>query len=313
MGVVDDQRVHAHLVHPRDLQRTVRPSDDSQLAVGAEPDRFAVLQRDQAGIGALQAVEGAVVEDRAVLVDLHQRGAAVADRGGQHLGEVGAVGIHRPRHEAGLGAQRQRDRIEGGVDRPRRGRLGANSLLGGGGVLTLGEPVDPVVEEHDGDVHVAPQRVNQVVAADAQRVAVAGHHPDRQVVAGHRDPGGQRRRPAVDRVHAVGVDVVGESRRAADARDDHGVLALDAQLRHQPLEGGQHGVVAAARTPTHLLVGGEVLAVQRGDRQRHPGEPGAGRGAVESGRHRAVSSSSMIVCRSVASSSTEIGRPRTRE
>ena len=33
-------------------------------------------------------------------------------------------------------------------------------------------PVDAVVEQHDGDVHVAPQGVDQVVAADAQRVAI---------------------------------------------------------------------------------------------------------------------------------------------
>ena len=59
-----------------------------------------------------------------------------------------------------LGAERQRDRVERVVDRSNRRRLGDLAGLGGRGVLPLGEPVDPVVEQQDGDVHVAAQRVD---------------------------------------------------------------------------------------------------------------------------------------------------------
>ena len=44
--------------------------------------------------------------------------------------------------------------------------------------LALGQTVDPVVEQDDLQVHVAAQHVEEVVAADPQRVAVAGDHPD---------------------------------------------------------------------------------------------------------------------------------------
>src|SRR4029453_14813100 len=102
----------------------------------------------------------------------------------------------------------QRQRVERVVQGTHRGGLGDLALLGGRRVLPLGQPVDPVVEQQDLHVDVAPQGGDQVVAADRQRVAVTGHHPDRQVRPGGGDTGGDRRRAAVDRVHPVGVHVV---------------------------------------------------------------------------------------------------------
>ena len=206
--------------------------------------------------------------------------------------------------ELRLGARRQRDRVERGVQRPGGGRLGHLADLGGGGVLALGEAVDPVVEQQDRQVHVAAQRVDQVVAADRERVPVAGDHPDVQVGAADGHPGGDGGGPPVDRVHPVAVHVVGEPRGAADAGDDDGVLPLHAQRRHHALERRQDGVVAAAGAPAHLLIGGEVLAVERGQRQRNTAEAGQG-------GHRASSASTMAV-RSAANSVIEIGSPRTR-
>src|SRR5207237_2770754 len=69
---------------------------------------------------------------------------------------------------------------------------------------------------------------------------------------------------AVDPVHAVGVQVVGEPTAAADARDEHGLVRLDPELGKEPLDRGQNRVVAAPRAPPNLLVGGEVLLCQRG-------------------------------------------------
>ena len=169
-------------------------------------------------LGVLHRSERVVVEDRAVLVDLHERRAAVGGRRPEHLGQVLAVGVDGPGHEGRLGAERQRDRVERVVQRTHRRRLGDLADLGGGGVLALGQTVDPVVEQQDGQVHVAAQHVDQVVAADGERVAVAGDHEHRSVLTRGRHAGGDRGRPAVDRVHAVGVHVVREPRRAADAR-----------------------------------------------------------------------------------------------
>ena len=64
----------------------------------------------------------------------------------------------------------------------------------------------------------------------------------------------------MDRVHAVGLEVVGEARGAADAGDEHDVLAAQPEVGQEALHGLEHGVVAAARAPADLLVAGEVLA-----------------------------------------------------
>src|SRR3990172_3861702 len=58
--------------------------------------------------------------------------------------------------------------------------------------------------------------VDQVVAADRERVAVAGDDPHREIRARDREAGRDRGRAAVDRVHPVRVHLVHEARRAAD-------------------------------------------------------------------------------------------------
>ncbi len=83
--VVDEQRVVADVGDVDDLDAAGRrggpgPWCPGRPRRGAEPDRLAVHERDDRvglGVGVLDRVEGAVVEDRAVLVDLDQRGAAV--------------------------------------------------------------------------------------------------------------------------------------------------------------------------------------------------------------------------------------------
>ena len=144
----------------------------------------------------VSAEERAVVEDRAVLVDLDQRSALVRGGGAQHLGQVLAIAVDRPGDERRLRAQRQRDRVERMVGDPERRRLGDLAQLRGRRRLPLGQPVDLVVEQQDLDRDVAAQRVDQVVAADRQRVAVAGHHPDRR--------GRRARPPARSRAPAHG-------------------------------------------------------------------------------------------------------------
>src|SRR5439155_20378463 len=72
-----------------------------------------------------------------------------------------------------------------------------------------------------------------------------------------------RQGTAVDRVHPVGLHVVREARGAADTGDEDDLLAREAELGHERLDGGEDGVVAAARTPAHLLVGLEVLRRER--------------------------------------------------
>ena len=279
-------------------RRAVRVADDAALALGAEADRAAVLEADLVRLLALGAdgVEGAVVEDVAVLVDLDQRRSLVVRRGAQHLRLVVAVRVHRPRDEARLGAERQGDRVEGVVQGPERRRLGDLALLAGRRVLPLGQTVDLVVEEEDLDRDVAAQRVDQVVAADREGVAVAAHHPDREVRAREREPGGERGRAAVDAVDAVGVHVVGEAAGAADPRDEDDPLRGQPKLGQELLDGGEDRVVAAARG-TSASPG----------RRRSPSWSARWGGAVAVAvrvRHRR----SVITS---SSSSAKIGRPST--
>src|SRR5581483_906521 len=60
----------------------------------------------------------------------------------------------------------------------------------------------------------------------------------------------------------VGVHVVREAARAADARHEDGVLQPHAEFGEEELHGGEHRVVAAARAPADLLVRLEVLPGQ---------------------------------------------------
>ena len=90
-----------------------------------------------------------------------------------------------------------------------------------------------LVEQQDGEVHVATERVDQVVSTDRQHVAVSTDNPDVEVGPRQRQTRRDRRRPAVDRVHSEGVHVVREPGRAPDAGNEHGVFATRADLGHQ--------------------------------------------------------------------------------
>src|SRR5262249_10314184 len=116
-----------------------------------------------------------------------------------------------------------------------------------------------VVEENYLEIHVAANRVDQVIAADRQPVAVAGNYPHLQVRPAGFQTCGESRRSAVNAVEAIGVHVVRESAGAADAGDEHHLLARNAERREGFLHLRQYRIVAAAWAPAHLLVAGQVL------------------------------------------------------
>ena len=263
MLVVDEQRVLPHLCHRDDLRGAVLADAHAALTVGAEAHGLAVPQVDAILLGLAHGVERAVVVDVAVLEDLDERGAAMRRGPPQHLGHVLAVGVDRARDEARLGADGDAERVEGLVDGAGRRRARPLPARARRRVLPLRQPVDLVVEEEDRDVHVAPQGVDEVVAADRERVAVSGDDPDGEVGTRGGEPGRDRGRAAVDRVHPVRLHVVREAGGAADAGDEDDALARDAELGHELLDGGEDRVVAAARAPADLLVGLQVLRRQR--------------------------------------------------
>src|SRR3989440_5960494 len=88
-----------------------------------------------------------------------------------------------------------------------------------------------------------------MVAADAEAVAIAAGADDFQFVVAELDAGSDGEGAAMQGVHAIGVDVARQVRGAADAADDADLMRLEAQLEHRGLERGEHGEIAAARTP----------------------------------------------------------------
>src|SRR5262249_4764635 len=104
--------------------------------------------------------------------------------------------------------------------------------------------------------------MDQMVAADGKRIAIARYHPHRQIGTGYLEAGRDRRGSAVDRVEAVRVHVVRKAARAADAGDEHEVLARHAELGQELLDLRQDGVVPAAGAPADVLIGDEILAAE---------------------------------------------------
>ncbi len=212
---------------------------DALVVVLAEDQRLAVLEvEDVVVLGLLvgHVGEGPVVEDVAVLVDLDEGRALVRGRPLQGRLAGGAGRRRRERATKVASAPRARESgLNGRSTEPVGRRLGLLAQLRGRRVLALGQAVDAVVEQQDLEPDVAAQHVDQVVAADRQRVAVAGGDPHLEVGPRQLEAGGHRRRAAVDGVEAVGVHVVREAAGAADAGDDHELLARDARARGRPV------------------------------------------------------------------------------
>ena len=248
-----------------DLQAHVLEYETLAL-VGTEEHLLTVAQRDGA-LGARSLVTckvgvGLVVEDDAVDQSLYDGHTFVFGRSNKAILRQRDLHVDGAGEEGSLGAYDQLARVEGLLDRAVGRGLGDLAQLRGGGVLPLGQAVDLVVEENDVQVDVAADGVDEVVAADGQRVAVTGRHPDREARVGHLDARCHGVGAAVDRVEAEGLHVVDEARRAADARYEReevvGRVGAVGNLGQCALHGVQNGVVAAAGAPAYLLVAFEI-------------------------------------------------------
>ena len=80
--------------------------------------------------------------------------------------------------------------------------------------MSLRQTVDLVVEQDDVQIDVAADGMDEVVAADGQRVAVTRGYPHRQTRVGRLDARSHGVRTTVDRVEAERLHVVDEARRA---------------------------------------------------------------------------------------------------
>ena len=130
--------------------------------------------------------------------------------------------------------------------------------------MTFGQAVNAVIEKQDINIDVSTEDVHQVVATDAQPIAVSRDQPYVELWIGDLDASGDSRRTTVDGVKTVGVHVVREPARAADAGDKHGIVLFSTNLGADLANLIENRVIASSRTPTDILIRLEVLGCQHG-------------------------------------------------
>ena len=190
--------------------------------------------------------------------DVDEREALVLDALLDQLGQVLLIGAEAARDEGGARGQRQRDGIDRRFDVAVGHALGLHADAAGGRGLPGGEAVDLVVHHDVDQVDVAAHGVHEVVAANAEAVAVAARDQHGHAVVGQLQAGGHRQRTAMQRVHAVGVDEAGKVRRAADAADRGDLVLGNLQLDQRLLHRSEHAEVAATRAPVGIDLALEI-------------------------------------------------------
>ena len=293
-GDIDHIKSQVLAVEPQPLRAL---GEEHRLAM-LDPDNFVGLRFLVGDCG-----EDAIVEHGAILIDLDEACPLVGARALQHGQQLLLRHVDDARHEPAAGAEREAGRVRRLLHRAERRRRRARALPARRRILAFCQPVNLVVEQEHLAIEVPPQEMRHVVAADGQPVAVAGDDPHVEVRIGELDARRHRWRPAVDRVVAIGFNVIGEAAGAADARDEHRVLRLGLNLRERALNGLDDRIIAAARAPAHFL-GGSVVGGSQG-----AGGSGRGCGGRGHGHGGASQASACWIAASI--SAMRKGRPET--
>lgn len=221
VGVVDEDVIEGIAVlSDGDSLEQEAVADESALEVFAEEHFLAVAQVDGA-LGTVflvgDEVVDAVIENDAVLKHFDDRRTVVACGLDHDFTRGLELDVDGAGKEVAACAKDELGRDEGVFGRTVRRRFRDKAAVARGGVLSLCQTVNLVVEQQDVDVDIAADGVDEMVAADGKAVAVARDLPHGHVGAGHleacRDGGGA----SVDGVEAIGVHVVGQTRAATDA------------------------------------------------------------------------------------------------
>ena len=120
--------------------------------------------------------------------------------------------------------------------------------------MTFGQTINAVVEEAYVEIDIASNLMDKVVTTNSEAVAIAGHLPHIEFGMASLDTRSDSTSTSVDGVKPVGVEVVWHTARAADTRDDYGLVGRYAHLCHGFLECEANSMVATARTELNGLV-----------------------------------------------------------
>src|SRR5450755_2777595 len=130
--------------------------------------------------------------------------------------------------------------------------------------LLLGQAIDEVVHDDVGQVDVLARAVVEMVAADAEAVAIAAEEEDVQVGPGQAHAAGERDGAPMDEVGAVAIDEIRKARGAADAGEGDDLFVIELAFLEDFVIAGENGEVATAGTPGRVIGGdsflGELLA-----------------------------------------------------
>src|SRR5207249_4406700 len=176
--VVHDEVIHRiRPVVQRDHPRSESLETQALVLFSSEDHRLAVLDKHDVVFLCIlfgECEKGAVVEDVAVLINFEEGGAAVFGRAADHRLHMFWIAVESPRDEGCLGAKSDKKRIKRMVDRSIGSRFCYLTELRGGGVLTLRQAVDLIVEEQDLQIDVPTAGVDEMVPADTEPVTITG-------------------------------------------------------------------------------------------------------------------------------------------
>ena len=204
-------------------------------------------------------VVGAVVEYHAVDEALDHASALVL-RGLYHTVHGGRhIHIQSAGEELTACTEHQFGRDKRTLHCTKRTRLADKTLGRCRRVLTFGQTVDTVVEQAYVEIHVATDLVDKVVATNSEAVAIARHLPNIEFRMAGLNTRSDSTTTTVDGVKPVGVEIVWHTARAADTRDDYGLVGRYAHLCHGFLECEANSMVATARAELNGLVTFELI------------------------------------------------------
>ena len=111
--------------------------------------------------------------------------------------------------------------------------------------------------------------MNKVVAADTERIAIAGNDPNAEFRPCELEASRKSWCTSMDGVNAVRVNVIGKSATATDAGDKHSLLRWNTNFWQYLLHLRKDRIIAATWAPSDILIAGEVFGLENREYSAH--------------------------------------------